>query len=616
MQSIHDKFYDIYANTSKENTSSSLYDFLRIHALKRIKEVALEYGATSFTYAQLIEQIDKTAYAFAKSGVSKGDIVTVCLPDIPAFIFTIYALSKIGAIGAIVDRDESNSALKEKLKTSKSKILVVEYGRLDDLLFVLSQTKVSTVVLVKKEMNLSLVDKIQMVLRSEVKSISIAKHLAYDVPSNVAAFMWDDFIKKMTNMYGKDNDIVVKQEEFSGRDCVLFFYSGGAEGVVKTIMASSESINAVAQIFGCLYMEFENDEDKEIKSNVQHVADRFLSGLINSTPKDFVLAKHAQFCVGNTVVLYPPYDNGTFVGALIGTKASSVFAYPSTFIQMTKSASAAKTNFDFLRKVYSSGTVFNGVDKYEFLEFLKEKNSNVLLMETYGLSEAMAACVYCTSIMGVEKTIGIPLPKVIVKIIDSETMAEKTVGQKGEICVNTPGMMLGYFEDEGGTNRVIRRHRDGRKWIHTGDIGHIDEKGFIYFDGQQKNCIEINGVHVYIKEIEDAIRTVLGVEEVCIISLPDADNGTKLVAIVVPNDHYLLDSSKLEGLKESIRVECEMMFVKQRRPADIAFRAYLPKNNFGAVDYDAIIKEEIANEQSLVKYDENATELDDIVDVN
>jgi len=78
----------------------------------------------------------------------------------------------------------------------------------------------------------------------------------------------------------------------------------------------------------------------------------------------------------------------------------------------------------------------------------------------------------------------------------------------------------------------------------------------------------------------------------------------------------LLDSSKLEGLKESIRVECEMMFVKQRRPADIAFRAYLPKNNFGAVDYDAIIKEEIANEQSLVKYDENATELDDIVDVN
>ena len=101
MQSIHDKFYDIYANMSKENTSSSLYDFLRIHALKRIKEVALEYGATSFTYAQLIEQIDKTAYAFAKSGVSKGDIVTVCLPDIPAFIFTIYALSKIGAIGSV-----------------------------------------------------------------------------------------------------------------------------------------------------------------------------------------------------------------------------------------------------------------------------------------------------------------------------------------------------------------------------------------------------------------------------------------------------------------------------------------------------------------------------------
>lgn len=553
-----------------------MYAFFRKAAEKHGQKIAMEYGSTTFTYTQLLELIDTTADAFLTAGIEKGDVISVCIPDIPAFTISIYATSKIGAKASIINCDEGSLSINSLLRNTHSKMLIIDSLRQADTKQILNDTEVNALVYARRLDYLSLTGRLKLFTYTDINLLNryfLSKEL---ISNRIPVFLWETLLGRMTSKY--ITRVECESCSSDGESCAIYYHSGGAAGVPKTIMVSSKAINEIAQRSASVLSAIESD-------------DRALAYVDNAYPSGFCASKHTHLCYGNTIVLIPKYKNQDFLSVVDSTKASMVYAYPSVLMTLCDIDRSRNKNLSHLHTVISTGAVFQGDEKQEFIKFMDGKSVNVRILEIYGLSEASSVCAFSLSDIGTDKTLGIPLPGVLINVIDESTMAEKAYGEKGEICVYTPGAMIGYLDDEDGTNRILHKHRDGRIWIHTGDIGHKDEEGFVYFDGKLKRCLDIAGVHVYPSVIEDTIRSVYGVEEVCVIDLPDTERDRKLVAYVVPDEKFFFDNNKLEALKQSIETECQLVHISQMQPSEIVFKAYLPKNSYGSPDFKAIFNE-------------------------
>ena len=183
-------------------------------------------------------------------------------------------------------------------------------------------------------------------------------------------------------------------------------------------------------------------------------------------------------------------------------------------------------------------------------------------------------------------------------------MGEMPIGRKGEICVLTPARINGYLDDEDADNRTIRHLPDGRVWIMTGDIGHIDERGMIYFDGNSGRTFERLGTQIYPQLIESEIKNVYGVTDVCVVPVDNEDGSRDIVAVVVPVSDYLFNNDRLRNIKSSIELECSLMLPPPMRPDQIEFRAYIPKRSYGSPDYEQIARSVAENRLKITEKNE------------
>ena len=171
-----------------------------------------------------------------------------------------------------------------------------------------------------------------------------------------------------------------------------------------------------------------------------------------------------------------------------------------------------------------------------FEKLVAERGGQVRLLEGYGLTETV------TGIMGMPLaesrpgSIGVPLPDTSVAICALGGTEELPPGEEGEICVSGPAVMLGYLDDPEATAAALMVHGDGRTWLHTGDIGRMDEDGFFFFTSRLKRMIKSSGFNVFPSQVETALHEHPGVAEVCVIGVPDAAQGERVVAVVVPAD--------------------------------------------------------------------------------
>ena len=191
--------------------------------------------------------------------------------------------------------------------------------------------------------------------------------------------------------------------------------------------------------------------------------------------------------------------------------------------------------------------------------------------------------------------------------MDPENEREMSPGEMGEICVCTPAAMTCYKDDDGSQERAMKRFKDGRTWILTGDMGHEDEKGLIYFDGNSKNIFERDSVIVYPYIIEENLISISGVKEACVIKT-ERNGSPYITAVIVPEDDYLFDADKLESLKLAIESECELVFAPPMRPDEFEFRAYLPKESFGKNDHETLRKQIEEKHKKLDEEDESFDE--------
>ncbi len=587
MDTIWSKYYKDIPSSEASYTDSTLYEALKKSSKDHPEAVAIQHGRRKFTYSELMNCTDVLASALRSVGLGKGDVLALCVNGIPATVFSVYAASKIGAAVSMFNPKFGPDGFKRICNATGATVAVMTADLLASCVSVLGETSVRTVIVARYTDYFAFHDRIKKSIRNLSARDSV-KYNKMNLPSETR------ILKLRELMEEHSGDDLSFETDISADSDAIYFGNGGATGKVMVASLSSRAINAQSSMDSFLL-------GKE--------RGRVLSLIDRSFSCGFCLAVHSVLLSGSTLLLYAG-DISRFPGeALIIYKPDVVIAYPGLLMQMIGRLKVMPVNLSFLKKVISCGAVMNIGQNYELKSFLKLHSPNTVIERIYGMDETGAVYIYNPEELKNNRIFGIPLPGIMVKIMDADSEREMSPGEMGEICVCTPSAMSCYKDDDGSGERVIRRFKDGRTWILTGDLGHADEKGFIYFDGNSKNIFQRDDVIVYPYIIEECLVGVDGVKEACVVDV-ERNGETYLAAVIVPKDEYLFDAAKLDSLKVALESECELVFAAPMRPDGFEFRAYLPKENFGRNDHEAL-KKQLAEKYRMLDEDDG---IDDEID--
>jgi long-chain acyl-CoA synthetase len=293
---------------------------------------------------------------------------------------------------------------------------------------------------------------------------------------------------------------------------------------------------------------------------------------------------NASFMCGCRAILVPTFS-AALVARLIRQKRPSVMAgVPTLYDSLGRDPSLAQADLSCLRAAFSGGDTLPSPVRVRFERLIAERGGRVRLLEGYGLTETVTAIMAMP--LGDQRagSLGVPFPDTLAEIHRPGAEEELGPGEDGEICVSGPTVMLGYLDDPAATANVLRRHRDGRVWLHTGDMGRRDQDGFFYFRGRLKRMIKSSGFNVYPAEVEEVLSEHPAVAEAHVVGVPDEAQGERVKAFVVPT------ISPSAELAETLDRHCRSRLIKWSCPRDIEFRREFPRTGVGKVDEGALFR--------------------------
>ena len=243
-----------------------------------------------------------------------------------------------------------------------------------------------------------------------------------------------------------------------------------------------------------------------------------------------------------------------------------------------------------LKGVFSGGDSLSIELKKKFDKLLYDHKAVIQVREGYGTTETVTACCLTPTNIYKEGSIGLPFPDTYIKIVKPDTDEEVPYGEEGEILLAGPTVMKEYMNNPEETAKTLRKHADGLTWVYTGDLGSMDEQGFIYFKGRAKRMIISSGYNVYPGQLENILDAHEKVQMSCIIGVPDAYKMQKVKAFVTLKPGVPAD----DNTKQELLAYCRKHIAKYAMPYDIEFRDELPKTLVGKVAYRVLEEEEKA----------------------
>ena len=216
------------------------------------------------------------------------------------------------------------------------------------------------------------------------------------------------------------------------------------------------------------------------------------------------------------------------------------------------------------------------------------------MREGYGTTECVTASCLTPKDFAKEGSIGIPFPDTYYKIVSPNTHTELPYGEIGEICLAGPTVMLEYIDNPKETAHTLQQHEDGMTWLHTGDLGYMDEDGFIYFKQRLKRMIVSSGYNIYPSQIENIIDAHEAVLMSTVIGVPDPYKIQKVKAFVVLRPEI----EPTDAVKKDIEEHCRKNIAKYAMPYEFEYRESLPQTLVGKVAYTVLEKEEHEKQQA------------------
>ena len=531
----------------------SVYKQLSNTAERYPNNDAYMYFGKKVKYKTFIKQIDKAAKSFKALNVKKGDVVSICLPNVPETLIAFYALNKIGAIGNMIHPLSAEEEIKESVLSTKSKYLIM----LDSFYSKVKNSYGS--MKIRKVIFVSPADSMNIGLKLGYKLININKYKKY--PKNDFHLSWKKFVKQskqykldIIDKYGKDTPAVI-------------LHSGGTSGKPKNVVLQNRAFTmAVKQEGICL---------KHL-----NVGDRVLAIMPNFHGFGLSVCMHSPMALGFTSILIPQFDAKKFDILFKKNKPTVVVGVPTLYEALIKNNNIKNLDLSFLKYAISGGDILPKSLEDKVNEYFEKHNSTARITQGYGMTEALAAV--CLSIDERSKSgsIGIPLPGNYIKIINTATRKTNPYNVVGEICINTKGLMMGYLNNESETNDALQIHDDGHVWLHSGDLGYMDEDGFIFCKGRLKRMIITSGYNVYPSHIEEVIESHPAVLQCTVVGVPHKYKQEVPKAFIVLKEGF-------HGLfvKSEIKEHCKKNLAKYMMPSEFVYRKQLPKTKIGKVDF-------------------------------
>ncbi len=538
----------------------SLYEFIYKSNLSNMNNIAINYFNRKITYKELFNDIDLCAKALRSQGVRKDDVVSICMANTPEAVIMLYATSKIGAIANMIHPLSSEEEIKQTLIATNSVVLLtinIAYNKVDNII---KETNLYKTIIVSPRDSMPNPLKIGYYLLEDRK-VKIPK-------SNERYISWHNFLEK-----GKqyDTDVLVHRTK---DDVATILHSGGTTGTPKHILLSNGNINVVVNQAKIALPEL-NDSDS------------FLSILPMFHCFGLVECLHFPISTGETVIMVPKFDATRFDKLITKYHPTVIPGVPTLFEAMLKNKHMQNIDLSNVKYIVSGGDSLSK-DKNKLVnKFLREHNSKHHIIQGYGMTETSGGVIFGALGSDIPGSVGIPLPSNKVKIIDINTKEELPFGETGEILISGPTVMMGYLNNEKETNDVLEKDDKGNIWVHTGDMGYLNEQGVLFFVQRLKRMIITSGYNVYPSHIEEVLNENPNIVTSCVIGLPDKYKIQVGKAFIVLKEG-LEPTSKIEKeIKEYLKIKLAHYMI----PKYYEFRKSLPKTLVGKVDYKKLEKE-------------------------
>ena len=548
-----------YGNTpvSLDYPNLTMYQLLQRNARQYPGNVAYVFMGKETTYAAFLNRIEAAAKGLTNLGITRGDRVTVCMPNSPQALDCFYALNRIGAVPSMIHPLSAPKEIAFYLEVSHSKAILTLDQFYDKVAQVAGDCKI-LIAQIKDELPFPL-----NLLYPMTKGARAIPKLPKD-----GYMLWKDMVAA-----GKDT--ALPEDTGRAEDCGAILYSGGTTGTSKGIMLSNLNFNALG-MQTIAASGFGSVEGMKMLS-VMPLFHGFGLGI----------GIHTALIGGATCILLPQFSIKTYAETLIKQKPNIIPGVPTLFEALLRAENLQNADLSFLKGIFSGGDSLSPELKTKVDQFLRDHKCTEQIREGYGTTECVTASCLTPKDYARSGSIGVPFPDVYYKVVTPGTTEEVDANIEGEICISGPTVMLGYMDNPQETANTLRSHGDGRIWLHTGDLGRMDSDGFIYFRQRIKRMIITSGYNVYPSQLENIIDGHEKVLLSCVIGIKDDYRGQKVKVFVVP----MPGIEPTEALKQEILDYCRDHVAKYAMPREIEFRTELPKTLVGKVAYRVLEEE-------------------------
>ena len=541
----------------------SMFEAVAAIAEKYPNNVAFDFMGRSTTYKTLVKEIEQCAKALKTIGVREGDRVTIAMPNCPQAIQMFYAVNLVGGICNMIHPLSAEKEIEFYLNASESVTAITLdqfYNKFENIRH---NTKVVNIIIasIKDELSKPVKAGYMLTEGRKVKKI----------PDDAPVIRWKDFLHLSCHCFYN------YKVERKGSDPAVILYSGGTTGTTKGILLSNKNFNALGQ--------------QVIAANPMfRVGDKMLAAMPLFHGFGLGVCVHTMLSQGGRCILIPRFTAETYAKQIVKYKCNFIAGVPTLYEALLRLPSMENADLSSLKGVFSGGDSLSIELKKKFDKFLYDHNAKIQIREGFGTTECVTASCLTPPHMAKEGSIGLPFPDTYYKIVEPGTDKEVPYGTEGEILIAGPTVMMEYVGHPEETAQTLRKHDDGLTWIYTGDLGTMDNEGFIYFRGRAKRMIITSGYNVYPGQLENIIDAHEFVHMSCVIGVPDPYKMQKIKAFVMLKPGIPAN----DDTKEAILAYCRKNIAKYAMPYDIEFRAELPKTLVGKVAYRKLEEEEAA----------------------
>jgi long-chain acyl-CoA synthetase len=542
----------------------TLIDYLREASAKWPDRTALLFKGAKISYRQLDRDSDAFAAALNAIGVTAGDRVGICLPNCPQFLIAEFGTWKIGAIACPFNPTYTERETQDALQATGATTVVVLNRFYEKIKSIQTQTSV------KRVITTGIKDYLPLHLRIGYTLLKEAKEGERISPRDGDA--------RLSSMVRRYRWSPVPVFSVMPDDPSAILMSGGTTGTPKGVVGTHRGMVVAG-----------HQLQVWLRSAMHEWTDTIMMPLPlfhtygNTGLQSLSLINH------NPILLVPnPRDLRDLLEEIKKVRPTFICTVPTLLngIMNHPIARSGKIDFSSIKLCFSGAAPLLAETKRRF-----EELTGGVIVEGYSLTEAQMA-VIANPVRGTKKigSIGMPLPDVLVRILDSDDgRTPKAVGEVGEIVINAPQLMRGYWNRPDETREMLRTDENGARALYTGDLGYIDSDGYIFIVDRKKDLIKTSGYQVWPREIEEVLVSHPAVCEVGVVGFPDKMRGEVVKAFVVLRPGQTVSAAELKSFSRN-------KLAPYKVPAKYEFVTELPKTQIGKVLYRVLRQTEDKSE--------------------